>query len=208
MKLPLPVVLASASPARKSLLVQAGVEPIIFVSAIDEDSIAQELKDSEPAKIVEALAQAKAQAVMGAHTLPEAGILIAADSMWEFNNELVGKPKNSEQARERISAMSASSGILHTGHFVMNLASKQTAIETVSTIVTLDEISPSEIEAYLKTGEPTAVAGAFTINGYGAAFIKSVTGDANNVVGLSLNTVKRLAKQVGLDWTKTWTLQN
>jgi septum formation protein len=208
MKLPLPVVLASASPARKSLLVQAGVEPIIFVSAIDEDSIAQELKDSEPAKIVEALAQAKAQAVMGAHTLPEAGILIAADSMWEFNNELVGKPKNSAQARERISAMSASSGILHTGHFVMNLASKQTAIETVSTIVTLDEISPSEIEAYLKTGEPTAVAGAFTINGYGAAFIKSVTGDANNVVGLSLNTVKRLSKQVGLDWTKTWTLQN
>lgn len=208
MKLPLPVVLASASPARKSLLVQAGVEPIIFVSAIDEDSIAQELKDSEPAKIVETLAQAKAQAVMGAHTLPEAGILIAADSMWEFNNELVGKPKNSAQARERISAMSASSGILHTGHFVMNLASKQTAIETVSTIVTLDEISPSEIEAYLKTGEPTAVAGAFTINGYGAAFIKSVTGDANNVVGLSLNTVKRLAKQVGLDWTKTWTLQN
>jgi septum formation protein len=208
MKLPLPVVLASASPARKSLLLQAGVEPIIYVSAIDEDSIAKELKGSRPAQIVETLAQAKAQAVLSAHALPEVGILIAADSMWEFDNELVGKPKNSVQARERISAMSASSGILHTGHFVMNLASKQTAIETVSTTVTLDEISPSEIEAYLKTGEPTSVAGAFTINGYGAAFIKSVTGDANNVVGLSLNAVKRLASQIGIDWTKTWTLQN
>jgi septum formation protein len=208
MKLPLPVVLASASPARKSLLLQAGVEPIIYVSAIDEDSIAKELKGSRPAQIVETLAQAKAQAVLSAHALPEVGILIAADSMWEFDNELVGKPKNSVQARERISAMSARSGILHTGHFVMNLASKQTAIETVSTTVTLDEISPSEIEAYLKTGEPTSVAGAFTINGYGAAFIKSVTGDANNVVGLSLNAVKRLASQIGIDWTKTWTLQN
>jgi septum formation protein len=208
MKLPLPVVLASASPARKNLLIQAGVEPIIFVAAIDEAAIANELKDRSPETIVETLANAKAQAVLSNHTLPKTGILIAADSMWYFNDELVGKPKNSEQARSRISAMSGNSGVLFTGHFVMNLASGQSAIETISTTVTLDEISESEIEAYLQTGEPTSVAGAFTINGYGAAFIKSVTGDANNVVGLSLNAVKRLASQVGLDWTKAWTLQN
>jgi septum formation protein len=208
MKSPLPVVLASASPARKNLLIQAGVEPIIFVAAIDEDAIANELKDRRPETIVETLANAKAQAVLNNHTLPKTGILIAADSMWQFNNELVGKPKNSEQARSRISAMSGNSGVLFTGHFVMNLASRQNAIETISTTVTLDEISESEIEAYLKTGEPTEVAGAFTINGYGAAFIKSVTGDANNVVGLSLNAIKRLASQVGIDWTEAWTLQN
>jgi septum formation protein len=208
MKLPLPVVLASASPARKNLLIQAGVEPIIFVAAIDEAAIANELKDRSPETIVETLANAKAQAVLSNHTLPKTGILIAADSMWYFNDELVGKPKNSEQARSRISAMSGNSGVLFTGHFVMNLASGQSAIETISTTVTLDEISESEIEAYLQTGEPTSVAGAFTINGYGAAFIKSVTGDANNVVGLSLNAVKRLASQVGIDWTKAWTLQN
>jgi septum formation protein len=208
MKSPLPVVLASASPARKNLLIQAGVEPIIFVAAIDEDAIANELKDRRPETIVETLANAKAQAVLNNHTLPKTGILIAADSMWQFNNELVGKPKNSEQARSRISAMSGNSGVLFTGHFVMNLASRQNAIETISTTVTLDEISESEIEAYLKTGEPTEVAGAFTINGYGAAFIKSVTGDANNVVGLSLNAIKRLASRVGIDWTEAWTLQN
>lgn len=208
MRLPLPVVLASASPARKNLLIQAGIEPIIFVAAIDEDAIAHELKGRPAEVVVETLANAKAQAVLNNHTLPKTGILIAADSMWHFNGELVGKPKNSEQARSRIIAMSGNSGVLFTGHFVMNLASGQSAIATISTTVTLDEISESEIEAYLKTGEPTAVAGAFTINGYGAAFIRSVTGDANNVVGLSLNAIKRLAGQVGIDWTTTWTLQN
>lgn len=198
------VVLASASPARKNLLIQAGVDPIVISSNIDEAAIFATLKDNSPQLIVENLARAKAEAVLAQAQLPKLGVLIAADSMWEFENELVGKPKDLIEAKARITAMSEKSGTLHTGHFVMNLATSAVATKVVSTTVFMDKISQPEIANYLATGEPLLVAGSFTLNGFGAAFVKSITGDANSVIGLSINTVKELTKLVGLNWTMAW----
>lgn len=198
------VVLASASPARKNLLIQAGVNPIVISSNIDEENLFKSLKSEPPQVIVENLARAKAEAVLLQSQLPKTGVLIAADSMWEFDNELVGKPKDLTEAKNRISAMSGKAGTLHTGHFVMNLATSAVATKVISTEVLMDVISEQEITSYLATGEPLAVAGSFTLNGFGAAFVKSVKGDSNNVIGLSINTVKVLTELVGLDWTKAW----
>lgn len=201
----LKVILASTSPARRDLLIQAGVSLQVIASNLDESALFSTLADKEPRIIVSELAKAKAQKVLEENSLPNNGILIAADSMWELNNELVGKPNDREEARMRILQMSNNEGLLHTGHFVMNLKSRQSRTAVVSTKVQLDQITASEVERYLDTGEPLAVAGAFTLNGFGAAFVKEVKGDANNVIGLSINTVKNLCTELELDWTDFWT---
>lgn len=204
MKETFPVVLASASPARKNLLIQAGVTPIVISSDINETKLFDALKNQRPIEIVETLARAKAQAVMADHQLPKVGLLIAADSMWEFEGELVGKPKDKIEAKKRISAMSGKTGTLHTGHYLVNLANQQSQSAVISTAVTMDVMSEAEIDGYLDTGEPLAVAGSFTLNGYGAAFVTSVNGDSNNVIGLSINTVKTLSGRLGLNWSNAW----
>ncbi len=200
----LKVVLASASPARRDLLINAGINPIIINSNLDEVSVLKKLSAQSSAEKVIALATAKAQKVVAEHLLPNAGVLIAADSMWELNNHLVGKPENREEAKERILEMSAKTGTLHTGHLVMNLASQKFETAVVATKVEMDQITELEVERYLDTGEPLQVAGSFTLNGYGAAFVKSVAGDSNSVIGLSINTVKKLSASVGLNWTDFW----
>ena len=200
----LKVVLASASPARRDLLINAGINPIIINSNLDEETVLKKLSAQSSAEKVIALARAKAQKVVAEHPLPNAGVLIAADSMWELNNLLVGKPENREEAKERILEMSAKTGILHTGHLVMNLASQKFETAVVATKVEMDQITELEVERYLDTGEPLQVAGSFTLNGYGAAFVKSVAGDSNSVIGLSINTVKKLSASVGLNWTDFW----
>ena len=204
MKETFPVVLASASPARKNLLIQAGVTPIVISSDINETKLFDALKNQRPIEIVETLARAKAQAVMADHQLPKVGLLIAADSMWEFEGELVGKPKDKIEAKKRISAMSGKTGTLHTGHYLVNLANQQSQSAVISTAVTMDVMSEAEIDGYLDTGEPLAVAGSFTLNGYGAAFVTSVNGDSNNVIGLSINTVKTLSGRLGFNWSNAW----
>lgn len=201
------VVLASASPARKDLLFQAGVEPLIINSKLNENEVISSLKDKSAENIVITLATAKANKVVAEHILPRKGVLIAADSMWEFNKEIVGKPVDRLDAKNRILQMSGNSGILHTGHFVLNLETLNSKTAVVSTQVLMDEISEEEIDRYLDTAEPLQVAGSFTLNGYGSAFVKSVSGDSNNVIGLSINTVKNLCKAVGLDWTNYWKLK-
>ncbi len=201
------VVLASASPARKDLLFQAGVEPLIINSKLNENEVISNLKDKSAENIVITLATAKANKVVAEHTLPRKGVLIAADSMWEFNKEIVGKPVDRLDAKNRILQMSGNSGILHTGHFVLNLETLNSKTAVVSTQVLMDEISEEEIDRYLDTAEPLQVAGSFTLNGYGSAFVKSVSGDSNNVIGLSINTVKNLCKAVGLDWTNYWKIK-
>ena len=201
------VVLASASPARKDLLIQAGVEPLIINSKLNENEVISNLKNKSAENIVITLATAKANKVVAEHILPKKGVLIAADSMWEFNKEIVGKPFDRLDAKNRILKMSGNSGILHTGHFVLNLETLNSTTAVVSTQVLMDEISEEEIDRYLDTAEPLQVAGSFTLNGYGSAFVKSVSGDSNNVIGLSINTVKNLCKAVGLDWTNYWKLK-
>lgn len=201
------VVLASASPARKDLLIQAGVEPLIINSKLNENEVISNLKDKSAENVVITLATAKANKVVAEHILPRKGVLIAADSMWEFNKEIVGKPLDRLDAKNRILKMSGNSGILHTGHFVLNLETLDSTTAVVSTQVLMDEISEEEIDRYLDTAEPLQVAGSFTLNGYGSAFVKSVSGDSNNVIGLSINTVKNLCKAVGLDWTNYWKIK-
>ena len=201
------VVLASASPARKDLLFQAGVEPLIINSKLNENEVISNLKDKSAENIVITLATAKANKVVAEHILPRKGVLIAADSMWEFNKEIVGKPLDRLDAKNRILKMSGNSGILHTGHFVLNLETLDSTTAVVSTQVLMDEISEEEIDRYLDTAEPLQVAGSFTLNGYGSAFVKSVSGDSNNVIGLSINTVKNLCKAEGLDWTNYWKIK-
>lgn len=201
------VVLASASPARKDLLIQAGVEPLIINSKLNENEVISNLKDKSAENVVITLATAKANKVVAEHILPRKGVLIAADSMWEFNKEIVGKPLDRLDAKNRILKMSGNSGILHTGHFVLNLETLNSTTAVVSTQVLMDEISEEEIDRYLDTAEPLQVAGSFTLNGYGSAFVKSVSGDSNNVIGLSINTVKNLCKAVGLDWTNYWKIK-
>lgn len=200
----LKVVLASASPARRDLLISAGVNPLIINSHLDEETIIEKLAAKSPAEIVISLAKLKAQKVISEHQLPRVGVLIAADSMWELNDQLVGKPQDRQEAKQRILEMSSKTGVLHTGHFVMNLESQKFETAVIATNVEIDQITELEVERYLDTGEPLQVAGSFTLNGYGSAFVKSVAGDANNVIGLSINTVKKLCSSVGLNWTDFW----
>jgi septum formation protein len=189
------LVLASASPARLATLRAAGLDPEVIVSGVDEDAIqADSVRD-----LVLALASAKAGAVAG--TLDGDCVVIGCDSLLELDGRPLGKPADAAEAVSRWLTMRGRSGVLHTGHSVLRLTDGQVvaaAAETASTAVRFAEVSDAEIAAYVGTGEPLAVAGAFTIDGLGGWFIESIDGDHHNVVGLSLPLVRRLLGQLGL----------
>lgn len=196
-------VLASSSPARAKVLRQAGIEPLIVVSHVDEDALLAELADEPYPDQVLRLAQAKCEAV-----LPDCGdaqLVLGCDSMFELDGELFGKPSSVEHARERLRHMSGRTGILHTGHW---LASPQTHVSVgavASTAVSIAALSDDDIDAYVATGEPLHVAGSFTIDGLGGAFVTGVEGDPWNVVGLSLPLLRTLVTELGLSWPSLWT---
>ena len=202
------IVLASASPSRLRLLRMVGIEPTVLVSGVDEESKEYELLS--PKELVIALAIVKAHTVatmarsnpsksfdLGA-TTPK--IVIGCDSTFEFEGVSLGKPGTRERAIERCKAIQGKSGVLHTGHCIIDLNSMKEYSDIASTRVHFEAMSGSEIEAYVDSGEPLHVAGGFTLDGLSAPFIRSIEGDWSNVIGLSLPLVRRAITSFGYDW--------
>jgi septum formation protein len=199
-----PVILASASPARLMLLRSQNIQPIVIASEINEKEIEEQYKDSSTEIVVKELSIAKANYVLTNNVSLNSGILIAADSMLEFESQSLGKPLNAENAIARWQKMRGKSGILHTGHTVIRLDNKQTITRVVSTKVEFANVDDKEIIDYVATKEPLNVAGAFTIDSLGAAFVKEVQGDHSNVIGLSLPALREMVRELGLSWTSLW----
>ena len=202
------VVLASASPARLGVLRAAGIDPVVEVADLDEDALLAGMQGAGPAEKVTALAAAKAAAVTErvAARHPHA-VVIGCDSMLMLDGRLVGKPRTAEVARERWAAMAGRTGELFTGHAVLRLIDGAVACRADGHAVTevrFAEPTPAELDAYLASGEPLAVAGAFTIDGLGGWFVEGLDGDPSNVVGLSLPLTRKLLARVGVTVTDLW----
>jgi nucleoside triphosphate pyrophosphatase len=194
------LVLASASPARLALLRQAGLAPEVVVSHVDESSV----RAARVGEQVALLAAAKAKAVAEQET---DALVVGADSLLEFRGEPLGKPADAHDARDRWQRMSGRSGVLHTGQALFDVQDGQVVsrdVAVVSTVVHFASPTPQELEAYLATGEPLAVAGAFTLDGLGAPFVRRVDGDPAAVVGLSLATLRTQLAKRGLAVTDLW----
>jgi septum formation protein len=209
------LVLASTSPARLTLLRSGGIEPITIAPGVDEDAVAQRANEmgliSGVEDLVHILAKAKAEAVAA---LPEAAgaIVIGCDSALEFAGEALGKPHEPHVAIDRWKRMRGQSGLLRTGHWVIDNRNPIAGVlapaigEVRSSKVHFATLSDAEIETYVATGEPLKVAGAFTIDGLGGAFIDSIEGDSHTVVGLSLNALRELTLKLGVEYTSLWNL--
>jgi septum formation protein len=196
-----PLVLASASPARLTTLRSAGVEPVVIVSGVDEGQV----QDLPPVELALQLAELKCAAVAGRDGLPDDALVLGCDSVLELDGQALGKPRDAADAADRWGRMRGRSGVLHTGHSLRDATSGRVAAATGSTTVHFAEVSDAEIAAYVATGEPLAVAGAFTIDGLGGAFVTGIEGDHHNVVGLSLPLVRELVTELGRSWTDLWT---
>ncbi|MFF0146863.1 septum formation protein [Amycolatopsis sulphurea] len=202
------LVLASQSPARLALLRSAGLDPLVVVSGVDEDAVAATLPDPSPDELVTALATAKGHAVLDqvAAAHPDA-VVVACDSMLSIHGEMAGKPATPEIARARWAKMAGSSGELLTGHAVVRLDGGQRTAQvagTRRTTVHFGQPSEAEIDAYVATGEPLQVAGAFTLDALGGWFIEGVEGDPSSVIGLSLPLVRQLLAEVGVSVVDLW----
>jgi septum formation protein len=219
---PLALLLASASPARRSTLLAAGVEPLVRVSSVDEDAVvaAAEAAAGEPleaADIALLLARAKAEDVVAALEVDDAfdeadadlahGILVlGCDSVLEIDGEVHGKPADAAEAVARWRRMRGRSGVLHTGHWLVDLRDTDDGGTggmvggTASTTVHFAELDDAEVDAYVATGEPLRVAGAFTLDGLGGPYVSGLEGDPSNVIGVSLPLLRELVREVGVAW--------
>jgi len=204
------LVLASASPARLSTLRAAGVEPLVTVSGVDEDAVlaaaATRQGSLQPAEVALLLARAKAEAV--AADLDGDLVVLGCDSLLELGGDIHGKPATAAEVIGRWRSMRGRSGVLHTGHWLIDLRSSGAGGEVgavASTVVHFADVTDDEIEAYVATGEPLQVAGAFTLDGFGGAYVDGVEGDHHNVVGLSLPLLRRMLSRVHVSWHTLWT---
>ncbi|MGW3292197.1 Maf family protein [Streptomyces sp. NPDC001002] len=195
------LVLASQSPARLNLLRQAGLAPEVIVSGVDEDAITA----PTPADLALALAEAKAS-VVAARPEVHGALVIGCDSVLDLDGQALGKPADAEEATARWKAMRGRAGTLQTGHCVWDTSddNKRYVSATASTVVRFGEPTDEEIAAYVATGEPLYVAGAFTLDGRSAPFIEGIEGDHGNVIGLSLPLVRRLLAELGVGITELW----
>ncbi len=192
--------LASASPARLATLRGAGVEPTVVVSGVDED----QLSGLPPAELALQLAELKAAAVAALPDVAPDALVLGCDSVLELDGAAYGKPTGPEDAVRRWQAMRGRRGQLHTGHSLRDVATGRNVAATATTIVHFADLSDAEITAYVATGEPLHVAGAFTVDGLGGAFVTGIEGDYHNVVGVSLPLLRDLLLELGHSWTALW----
>lgn len=200
------LVLASSSPARLATLRSAGVEPRVVVPGVDEDAVlaaaTAQHGEISSADIALLLARAKAEAVPDAE-----GLVLGCDTVLELNGWTHGKPADAAEARSRWLTMRGQSGILRTGHWLVDrrtTGSGQSLGAVATTVVHFADLTDEEIDAYIATGEPLGVAGAFKVDGLGGAFVTGIEGDHHNVVGLSLPLLRRLLAELGVAWHTLW----
>lgn len=226
--------LASTSPARMATLRAAGIEPIPHAPGVDEDAAVEAEQERlgralSATELVQHLARLKAEAV-AASVDDLDGFVLGGDSAFEIGGTIHGKPHTVERARERWHAQRGRSGVLHSGHWLVD-ARKDAArpnalpedirsglvegasrtllgvgVATQATVHFAADLQDAEIEAYLASGEPLAVAGAFTIDSLGGPFIDWIEGDPSTVIGVSLPAVRRLVRALGGSWTALWNL--
>lgn len=206
------VVLASASPARLALLKAAGVHPTIVVSSVDEPAVTAAAEAAAggalaPDEVALLLARAKAEDVANALAgSAHHDLVVGCDSVLELDGEALGKPANADEAIERWRSMRGRSGELHTGHWVIDVRSDErggsggTVGAVATTTVHFGTLDEAEIAAYVATGEPLGVAGAFTLEGRSAPYVDAIEGDPSNVTGLSLPTLRRLLLDLEIPW--------
>lgn len=209
------LLLASASPARLATLRAAGIDPLVEVSDVDEPAVLRELAAARPdgtvpaAEQVLALARAKARTVARRPVAAQADVVLGCDSMLEMaDGAVVGKPSGPEEAVARWRRMRGGAGVLHTGHWLLRRGSADAPGTelgaTASTTVRFADVTDAEIDAYVATGEPLVVAGAFTVDGLGGPFVEGVEGDYHNVVGVSLPLLRRLLAELGVALPELW----
>ncbi|MDT5342646.1 MAG: nucleoside triphosphate pyrophosphatase [Mycobacterium sp.] len=204
------LVLGSASAGRLRVLLQAGIEPLVAVSGVDEDAVVAALgSDTSPADVVRSLAEAKADQVVTALDPAVAAdcVVIGCDSMLYIDGRLIGKPASADAARSQWRSMGGRSGQLYTGHCVLRLLDRETThrvAESSLTTVYFAAPTDADLEAYLDSGEPLAVAGSFTLDGLGGWFVDRIDGDPSNVIGLSLPLTRVLLRRVGLSVAELW----
>ena len=219
---PLALLLASASPARRSTLRAAGVDPLVQVSSVDEDAVVAAAQDVaggplEAADVALLLARAKAEDVVAAlevddafgeadADLPHGILVLGCDSVLELDGEVHGKPADAVEAVARWRRMRGRTGVLHTGHWLVDLREPDAGGTggmvggTASTVVHFADLDDAEVDAYVATGEPLRVAGAFTLDGLGGPYVAGIEGDPSNVIGVSLPLLRELVRELGVAW--------
>ena len=205
--------LASTSPARLATLRAAGIEPLTHSPGVDEEALVARVEAESgrlaAPEMVQLLAQAKAEAIVGATVggAPIDGLILGGDSAFLFDGQIFGKPHKPEIARERWISQRGRSGELWSGHWLIDHRGGQARAavgRADMATVTFSDPDDAEIDAYVATGEPLAVAGAFTIDSLGGPFIRRVDGDPSTVVGLSLSTLRDLVRELGVSWPSLW----
>ena len=212
-----PLVLGSASPARLATLQRAGVAPYVLVSGVNEDSVVtqavSQYGELAPEDVALVLARAKCEAVAGRLVgdscpgdAPAGALVLGCDSVLELDGALHGRPADEAEATARWRRMRGRSGVLHTGHWLIDDRDDSaggtgaTMGAVASTTVHFAKVSDGEIAAYVATGEPLHVAGAFTIDSLGGPFVSGIEGDHHNVVGLSLPLLREMLAEIKVGW--------
>lgn len=193
-------ILASASPARLGLLRRAGLDPEVVVSGVDEDGF----EAAAPAELTASLARAKAEAV-AALPVSAGALVLGCDSLLELDGVAYGKPLDAATATARWRRLRGRKAFLHSGHHLIDTHSRHAVGRVESTVIHFGAPSDAEIEAYVATGEPLAVAGGFTIDGRGGAFVAGIEGSPSNVVGLSIPLLRAMLADLGIALTDLWT---
>lgn len=205
------LVLASASPARLATLRGAGIDPVVVVSDVDEDAVVARYGVTDAADVALVLARAKAEDVVRRDlepVVPDDVVVLGCDSVLELDGRVHGKPVDAGAAVAAWRSMRGRSGVLHTGHWLVDDRQEggtgATFGAVASTVVHFADISDGEIDDYVGTGEPLSVAGGFTTDGLGGAFVTGIEGDHHTVVGLSLPLLRDMLADIGVGWTSMW----